>query len=162
ESRKSDFFIFENITKAIEFEAALEIAEEGRLVFMHCSCMSVASALHRIYGFYLEEQRRHYLWRFLDESFLFYSQVEIIGENNNPSLAGEIFLLTSDLKKKLFDNGIFNFEEELKKLDDESGVVTLNQSLLQLLIRRKITLQQAFQVTRDPNDLDLLLKKVGI
>jgi twitching motility protein PilT len=161
-SKSSDFFIFENISKAVEFEAALEIAEDGRFVFMHFSCMGIANALHRIFGFYRSTQKEHYLWRFLDEAFLFYSQVEILDENNNSNLAGEIALLTPELKKILFEKGIFSFEEKLKTLNDESGVVTLNQSILQLLIRRKITITKAFEISRDPQDLDILLKKVGI
>lgn len=161
-SRNSDFFIFENIAKPIEFEAALEIAEDGRYVFMHCSCLSISSALHRVFGFYQGTQKKHYLYRFLNEAFLFYSQVEILDESHHSNMAGEIVLLTSELKKTLLEKGIFSFEENLKLLNQEAGVVTLNQSILQLIIRRKISIQKGFEASRDPSELDLLLKKVGI
>lgn len=161
-TKKSDYFIFENISKPIEFEAALEIAEDGRFIFMHFSCTGVMNGLHRLFSFYQNEQRKHYLWRLLDETFLFYSQIEIQGENNLSQLAGEIILLNQDLKKIVIEGGIHLFEERIKQLNEDSGIVTLNQSLLQLLIRRKISLKKAFEVTRDPNDLDALLKKVGI
>lgn len=162
ESKKSDYFIFENISKPIEFEAALEIAEDGRFVFMHFSCLGVLNALHRLFGFYNQPQQQHMMWRFLDEAFLFYSQVEVPGEIEGLHLAGEIVLLNPDLKKLLLMSDIQSFSQKIKDLNEESGVVTLNQSILQLLIRRKISIKKAFEITRDPNDLDILLKKVGI
>lgn len=161
-SKNSDYFIFENISKPVEFEAALEIAEDGRFVFMHFSCVGVINALHRIFGFYQPPQREHVLWRFLDEAFLFYSQVEVLGDVEGSHLAGEIVLLSPELKKTLFSIDIQSFSQKVKELNEDSGVVTLNQSLLQLLIRRKISIKKAFETTRDPMDLDLLLKKVGI
>lgn len=161
-SKNSDYFIFENISKPVEFEAALEIAEDGRFVFMHFSCLGVMNALHRIFGFYQQPQKDHVLWRFLDEAFLFYSQVEVHGETDGNHLAGEIVLLSPELKKELQTTNIQSFSQKIKDLNEESGVVTLNQSLLQLLIRRKISIKKAFETTRDPIDLDILLKKVGI
>lgn len=161
-SKNSDYFIFENISKPIEFEAALEIAEDGRFVFMHFSCLGIMNALHRVFGFYQSPQKEHVLWRFLDEAFLFYSQVEVLGEVEGSHLAGEIVLLSQELKKELAGSTIQNFSEKIKDLNEESGIVTLNQSLLQLLIRRKISIKKAFEATRDPIDLDILLKKVGI
>ncbi len=161
-SKSSDFFIFENVAKPNEFEAALEMAEDGRFVFMHCSCLSISSALHRVFGFYQGTQKKHYLYRFLNEAFLFYSQLEIFDEGHQSTMAGEIILLTSELKKILIENGIFSFEEKIKLMSQESGVVTLNQSILQLIVRRKISIQKGFEVSRDPSELDFLLKKVGI
>ncbi|MGE5085298.1 MAG: hypothetical protein ACM3MG_03295 [Bacillota bacterium] len=45
---------------------------------------------------------------------------------------------------------------------ENSGILTLNQSLLQHLIRRRIDLKTAFETSREPDHLDQLLKKVGI
>ncbi|MCK6598271.1 MAG: type IV pilus twitching motility protein PilT, partial [Bdellovibrionaceae bacterium] len=156
-TKNSDCFIFENISKKEEFEAALEMAEDGRLVFVHISTSTISSALHRIFSLFLVQQREHLLWRFLNESFLFYSQVEIEEETKNPVLAGEIVLMTPELKKIILEKGIDQLEEKMRNSSEDSGVVTLNHSLLQLLIRRKISVQKAFEISKDPGDLDLLL-----
>ena len=162
-TKDSEYFIFENISKSIELESAIELAEDGRFILMHFSCKSISSSLHRLFGFYNEFQRIHYLCRFLDSCFLMYSQMEIFSEGqSSASYAGEIVLLNQELKKILLNEGVFSFEGQLKQLDSEIGVVTLNQSLIQLLIRRKISFKTAFELSNDPEELDILLKKVGV
>lgn len=160
--KDSEILIFENISKAFEVEAAIECAEEGRLVIMHFSNQSLVSSLHKILSLFPDVRAQHMLWRLLDLLSLSYSQYEIEGENNEMVFAGEIIPLSPEIKKEIYGKGIDSFEDKLRNIDDENGVVTFNQSLLQLLIRRKISLQKAFEFSKDPQDLDSLLKKVGI
>lgn len=160
--KDSEVLIFENISKAFEVEMAIECAEEGRLVVMHFCNQSLISTLHKILSFFSDARSSHMLWRMLDLLSLSYSQYEIEGENSETVFAGEIIPLNPELKREIYSKGIDAFEDRLKTIDDETGIVTFNQSLLQLLIRRKVSLQKAFEYTKDPQDLDSLLKKVGI
>lgn len=160
--KDSEVLIFENISKAFEIETAIECAEEGRLVIMHFCNQSLISSLHKVLSLFPDVCAQHFLWRMLDLLSLSYSQYEIDGENNETVFAGEIIPLSPEIKKEIYGKGVDSFEDRLRTIDDESGVVTFNQSLLQLLIRRKISLQKAFEFTKDPQDLDSLLKKVGI
>ncbi|MBL7542484.1 MAG: hypothetical protein JNL11_01640 [Bdellovibrionaceae bacterium] len=157
-----EVLIFENISKAFEVEMALECAEEGRLVIMHFCNQSLVSVVHKVMSFFPDARAQHTLWRLLDLLSLSYSQYEIDGENNETVFAGEIIPLSPELKREIYLKGVDSFEEKIRMIDEETGVVTLNQSLLQLLIRRKISLQKAFEYSKDPQDLDSLLKKVGI
>lgn len=160
--KDSEVLIFENISKSFEVEAAIECAEEGRLVIMHFCNQSLVSSLHKVLSLFPGGRAQHTLWRMLDLLSLSYSQCEIEGENNETVFAGEIIPLNPELKKEIYSKGVDFFEERLRTIEDENGVVTFNQSLLQLLIRRKISLQKAFEFSKDPQDFDSLLKKVGI
>ena len=160
--KDSEVLIFENISKSFEVEAAIECAEEGRLVIMHFCNQSLVSTIHKVLSLFPDARAQHMFWRMLDLLSLSYSQYEIEGENNETVFAGEIIPLSPELKKEIYTKGVDSFEERLRNIDDENGVVTFNQSLLQLLIRRKISLQKAFEFSKDPQDLDSLLKKVGI
>ncbi len=160
--KDAEVLIFENISKAFEVETAIECAEEGRLVIMHFCNQSMVSSLHKILSLFPDARASHTLWRMLDLLSLSYSQYEIEGENNETVYAGEIIPMSPELKREVYLKGVDALEERLRTIDDETGIVTFNQSLLQLLIRRKISLQRAFEFTKDPQDLDSLLKKVGI
>jgi twitching motility protein PilT len=52
--------------------------------------------------------------------------------------------------------------EEMKSNADKTGMRTLNQALFQLLLKRKVELKVAFENSSDPQELDQLLRKVGI
>jgi twitching motility protein PilT len=45
---------------------------------------------------------------------------------------------------------------------DKTGMVTLNQSLLKLVLKRKIDVRQAFYNSADPEELDKMLKAAGV
>ena len=160
--KDSEVLIFENMSKAHEVEMAIECAEDGRLVIMHFCNQSLVSTIHKVLSLFSDTRAQHTLWRLLDLLTLSYSQYEIEGENNETVFAGEMIPLSPELKREIYLKGIDSFEERLRSIDDENGIVTFNQSLLQLLIRRKISLQRAFEFSKDPQDLDSLLKKVGI
>ena len=160
--KDSEILIFENIGKAHEVEMALECAEDGRLVIMHFCNQSLVSTIHKVLSMFPETRAQHTLWRILDLLTLSYSQYEIEGENNEIVFAGEMIPLSPELKREIYSKGVDAFEERLRTIDDENGIVTFNQNLLQLLIRRKISLPRAFEFSKDPQDLDSLLKKVGI
>lgn len=160
--KDSEVVIFENISKSHEVELAVECAEDGRLVIMHFCNQSLVSSIHKILSLFSDDRSRHILWRILDMMTLSYSQFEIEGENNETVFAGEMIPLSPEIKREIYLKGVDAFEERLRSIDQENGIVTLNQSLLQLLIRRKISLQKAFELSKDPQDLDSLLKKVGI
>jgi twitching motility protein PilT len=160
--KDAEVLIFENISKSFEVEMAIECAEEGRLVVMHFCNQSIVSTIHKVLSLFPDTRAQHILWRMLDLLSLSYSQYEIEGENNETVFAGEIIPLSPELKREIYAKGVDWFEERIRTIDDETGIVTFNQSLLQLLIRRKISLQKAFEFSKDPQDLDSLLKKVGI
>ena len=45
---------------------------------------------------------------------------------------------------------------------EKSGMITMNQSLVSLIVKRKIDVRTAFSASADPDQLDSMLKKAGI
>ncbi len=160
--KESSVAVFENIQFEDELSNATNLYEDGRLILLHVSAPSLVSALHRLFGLALQTKNLHLLWRLIDGLTLMFSQTRIINGQNESLLAHEIVLASSEVKKCLWAGELNDFEELMKNAGENSGILTLNQSLLQLLIRRRIEIKTAFEVSRDPVDLDHLLKKVGV
>ncbi len=73
----------------------------------------------------------------------------------------EVLIKTLSMKKNMLENQWDLVWEEQKTSGDRTGMRSLNQALFQMLIKRKIDLKEGFQLSPDPVDLDLQLKKVG-
>lgn len=154
--------LFENVTHWDQLEMALEFSEEGRLVIMHLTNSSLIGSLHKLASLINTSASKSYWWRIMDLLLLSLSQLEVLADDGATVSVHEIVPISPEMKRTIYREGIDSFEEGLKITDPDTGVLTFNQSLLQLLIRRKISLAKAFEVSRDPSDLDALLKKVGI
>ncbi len=148
---------------APDLEAVLSAAESGRLVVWLMSAPGPLTALRKILSKSFGEGRSHLLWRLSDLLIL------VAGQMRLPAIAAaefvdayEILLMTPALKEALAKEDFEEMDQSLRSADDESGVVSFNQSLLQLLLRRSIDIKTAFEATRDPVNLDQILKKVGI
>jgi twitching motility protein PilT len=45
---------------------------------------------------------------------------------------------------------------------DKTGMMTMNQSLMKLVLKRRVDMQTAFANSSEPDELDKLLKQAGI
>ena len=84
------------------------------------------------------------------------------GKLGQPVLISEILLPTLEIRKLIQNQDLYPLYDLMRKDQHKTGMVTLNQSLMNALIKRKIELRNAFSISPDPNELDYLLKKVGI
>lgn len=136
--------------------------EEGRLVVVLQSAPAPLVALRRWLGRLNGEGRAHMIWRLCDALQLCLGQMAVPGLGGDRVLAHEVILMTPLLRSALESENLHAADETLKLGDETAGTVSFNQSLLQHLIRRRIDMRTAFEATRDPIDLDQLLKKVGL
>lgn len=157
-----DVVIFERLMDFDEFEWALQLSEEGRLVILQVATSNIVSALHRIYSLWPQNQGEHWRWRFAENLQIMLGQTFISQNDQEKNFAHEVALVGPEIKQWLKNGQISAFEVELEKAADRSGLVSLNQSLLQLLIRRKIDVKTAFEKSLNPENLDLLMKRIGI
>ncbi len=86
----------------------------------------------------------------------------IPGKLGQPILIAEVLLPTMQIRKLIQDQDLHPIYDLMRKDQNRTGMVTLNQSLMNALIKRKTELRTAFSISPDPNELDHLLKKVGI
>lgn len=136
--------------------------EEGRLVVALQSAPAPLVALRRWLGRLSGEGRAHMIWRLCDTLQLCLGQMSVPALGGDRMLAHEVILMTPMLRAALENENLHAADETLKLGDETAGTVSFNQSLLQHLIRRRIDMRTAFEATRDPIDLDQLLKKVGL
>ena len=84
------------------------------------------------------------------------------GKSGEPVLGTEILLSTQEIRKYIQNQDLAPIEDLIKKDQHTTGMISFNQSLMNLLIKRKIELRTAFSMSPNPQELDHLLKKVGI
>jgi twitching motility protein PilT len=139
----------QNLNKWVRF------AEEGRTVFISLSANSVENVLMQIKSL---TQDHKSLWsRFCDQISSIVYQKLVTGHQ---AAIHEIWILKKEDQRKIF-----------QKMGDDifsnltSGATlyqSLNQSILQSIVRRRIDIKTAFEITNDIEDLDRSMKKMGL
>ncbi len=146
-----DFNAIKNWTKWID------LVEQGQSVLVTVSSGSVSSLLQK-FSADLNSATLERLIQTLNGIVV----QKLVGENKIP--VQEIFVLRSQEKEKILK--IFSEKKSfynLKWNEIEGGAYqSLNQSLIQKLIRRKIDVKAAFAASNDPDHLDSQLKKLGL
>ena len=84
------------------------------------------------------------------------------GIDGKMKLAYEILLPTPEIRKSIRHMDLDVIPDLIKKSRTKDGIISMNQSILNLLTKRKIELNDAFGITPDLEDLELLLKQSGI
>ncbi len=153
--------IHETVTAAL-LSQAMDFCDEGKMVLMTIPSHSLMSAFHKCLELISQSKNSHSLWRFANHLTLAIAQYPITSLAQETVLGFEMLLSTPQVKASLAQDQVAPLEQMLQSNQDNPGVLGLNQSLLQLLVRRRIDIKQAFLVTHDPDGLDQILKKVGI
>ncbi len=139
------------------WEKWIKLCEEGRSVYLTISGLSVENCLEQIIsqiGFQSNLARRFY--QVLNS--ICYQKVIGIKEG----AVHEFFVAQQEFKEDLFK---MSFSEFKKQHDDEAFkkyFQSLNQSIIQALVRRRIDVKSAFATTEAPDDLDKQLKRMGL
>lgn len=74
----------------------------------------------------------------------------------------EICVSTPAIREILEKKELGNLEKIMAQSGESTGMRSLNQSLLQMVLRRKVDMKVAFQYSRKPEELDQMLNKAGI
>ena len=159
---ETEVVIFEGDLEAERLRRLLSWAEEGRVVVLAQKCPSPVAALRRIFSLSLGEGRRHVVARVAEQMLILSGQMRLNALQEGMEEAREVVLVTPGVRRALEDEDLSAIEDLLRAGEEGSGTVSFNQSLLQLLLRRRIDIKTAFEATRDPVHLDQILKKVGI
>lgn len=153
--------VYESDTSESSFVEALSLAERGIFVIYSMRAPSIANALRRCLVS-LGATGLHGASRMAEVVSMVAAQYPFVGISGEKQFAHEVLLMKPQVRKMLQQQDINSLEEVLQTSPENTGILSLNQSLLQHLIRRRIDIKTAFEVSRDPDALDVLLKKVGI
>ncbi|UOF02399.1 type IV pilus twitching motility protein PilT [Bdellovibrio reynosensis] len=157
-----DMVVFDGFSDEQSFCEAMALAERGLFVIYSMKAPSVTNALRRCMSVLSERYAEHGAARFAEVLSLAAGQYPVASLAGEKIFAHEVLLMKPQVRQLIEQEDIKNIDVLLTGSLENSGILTLNQSLLQHLIRRRVDLKTAFEVSRDPDSLDQLLKKVGI
>ncbi|MCB0364758.1 MAG: type IV pilus twitching motility protein PilT [Bdellovibrionaceae bacterium] len=143
-------------------EAALVIAETGHLVFGTLHTNSAVQTINRIVSVFNAEQQARIRVQLSFTLNAVISQRLIPGTKGGVIPAVEFLLMNTTIRNLIRENKLHQVYGMMQVGQDKTGMITLNQSLLNLILKRKVDIRSAFSVTPDPEELDKLLKQAGI
>lgn len=143
-------------------ETAMSVCETGHLVFATLHTNSAISTITRIVNVFPAEQQdriRTQLSLTLNATI---SQRLVPAINGGMVPAIELLVLNPSIRNLIRENKLHQVYGMMQVGQDKTGMITLNQSLLQLVMKRKIEVRTAFMYSSDPEELDKLLKQAGV
>jgi twitching motility protein PilT len=143
-------------------EAALTIAETGHLVLATLHTNSAVQSISRIVGVFPSEQQDRIRVQLSFVLNAVVSQRLLPAMPNGLAVACEIMTMNSNIRNLIRENKLHQVYGMMQIGQDKTGMQTLNQSLLKLILKRKVEIRSAFEVTDDPEELDKLMKQAGI
>ncbi|GEM_PF-1438668 len=158
----ADLVVFEGASDDKSFLQALALAERGTFVIYAMRAPSLPNGMRRVLSVLSKQHGSHGAARLAEVLSLAAGQYSMLGLSGEKVFAHEILLMKPQVRALLEQENVKEIESLMLNAPENSGLLSLNQSLLQQLIRRYIDIKTAFEVSRDPDSLDQLLKKVGI
>jgi twitching motility protein PilT len=141
-------------------EAALTIAETGHLVFATLHTNSAVSTINRIIDVFpphQQDQIRNKL------SFVLQGVVtqQLLPRMGAPGrcLAMEILVPNAAIRNLIRENKVHQIYGQMQVGQDKHGMLTLNQSLLNLYLRRFISLEQALNQSLEADELKTMIEQ---
>jgi twitching motility protein PilT len=145
----------ENLSKV------LDLVESGKLVIMTLMVESLLALQNRINHLIPEDKREFIYERLAHCLSLFVNQRLVPSMQGNLVLAQEILLFNELLREPMRLGNVPEVMSRVQANGEKQGMKTMNKSLLQLFLRKKIDLKQAFFASPDLDDLDRLLSQLG-
>ena len=142
-------------------ETALQLAEEGRSVLLSLAFWNLQMGIQRFLDLCAGDEKS--TARRLSAVLQMALGVRLMPGIDSPLVgAYELLLGGPDIQRAISENDFVTLNQMMKASGEKSGMSGMNQALFQLLIKRKVEIKTAFEFSPDPQELDQLLKKVGI
>lgn len=157
-----DYVLLGELRDLETIEAAMNVAETGHLVFATLHTNSAVQSLNRIISVFPSEhqERIRLLLSFVLRGIV--SQRLIPTKDDGIAVASEVLAVNTGIANLIRENKIHQIYGVMQMGQDKTGMNTFNQSLVKLVLRRKIDFRVAFSISPDPEELDSLMKKAGI
>lgn len=143
-------------------DAALTVAETGHLIFGTLHTNSAVSTITRLVSVFPADQQDRIRVQISMTLNAVISQRLIPTKEGGVVAAAEVLVLTPSIRNLIRENKLHQIYGMMQVGQTKSGMTTLNQSLLNLILKRKIEVKEAFDESPDVEELDALLKKAGI
>lgn len=149
-------------SQKIEFcEMALQLAESGRSVVLTVPFWNIKMGLQRMID--LCEGTETSRARRLSSTLQMALGLRLLPGIESPLQgAFELLLADPEVQASIQSLSLDAVTGLMKASAERTGMRSLNQTLFQMLMKRKIELKSAFEASLEPEELDSMLKKVGI
>lgn len=158
----ANVIVYDGFSDDESFFEALSYAEQGYFVIYGMKASSVMSVLRRALSTLVEKYGEYGAPRFAEALSIVAGLYPVSGLSSEKVYAHEVLMMKPQVRSLIENENMKELENLMATSAENSGILTLNQSLLQHMIRRRIDMKTAFESSRDPDSLDQLLKKVGI
>lgn len=157
-----DYVLMGELRDLETIEAAIQVAETGHLVFATLHTNSAIQSINRIVNVFPSDQqdRIRLVLSFVLRGII--SQRLMPTLDDGMSAVAEVLFVNSGIANLMRENKVHQIYSHMQAGQDKSGMNTFNQSLVKLILRRKIDFRAAFAISPDPDELDGLMKKAGI
>lgn len=143
-------------------EAAMTLAETGHLVFATLHTNNAIQTISRLVGVFPSDQQDRVRAQLSFVLRAVVSQRLVQSLKGDLVVANEILIMNPNICNLVRENKMHQVYGMMQVGQDQTGMRTLNQSLLKLVLKRKIDLANAFASSSDPDELDRLLKQKGV
>ncbi|MGE4130703.1 MAG: type IV pilus twitching motility protein PilT [Bdellovibrionales bacterium] len=143
-------------------DAAMNMCETGHLVFATLHTNSAISSINRIVNVFPAEQQDRIRTQLSLVLNAIISQRLIPSRKGGVVPAMEILVMSPSIRNLVRENKLHQVYGMMQVGQDKTGMVTLNQSLVELVLKRKIDVRSAFMYSHDPEELDKMLKTAGV
>lgn len=142
---------------------AITTAETGHLVFATLHTNSCVSTLNRLIDVFPAGQQLQIRTQLALNLQATISQLLMPAQGGGRCLAMEVMIPNSAIRNLIREDKFHQIYSTMQTGQDQSGMQTLNQCLVQLVERRQITPAEALEVSNEVQELEMLLaNKLGI
>jgi twitching motility protein PilT len=146
------------------FEAALNAAETGHLVYGTIHASSTTQTFSRIYGLFETEERDQVrkMLAYQMRAFVYQKLLPTLHEKIHRIPALEVLINNIVVQKHILDGREGDLREYLKSVEAvQSGMKDFNQSLVELVEKEYIHMRVAMEATPNADELMMRLKKIS-
>lgn len=143
-------------------EIALKVSETGHLVFATLHTNSAPDTISRVTAMFDSGRREITLNQLSSVLQCVLSQQLLPGLDGNLVLAYELLIPTTGIRALIREGKFYQIHGMMQVGQSSSGMCTMNQCLMNLMVRRKIDMKVGFEASPDPDDLNNMLRKAGL
>ncbi len=143
-------------------EIALKISETGHLLFATLHTNSAPDTISRIVSMFEDGRKEVTLSQLSAVLQCVLSQQLLPGIDGKLVLAYELLIPTPGIRALIREGKYYQIHGMMQVGQQTTGMITMNQCLMNLIVRRKIDMKVGFEASSDPEDLNQMLKKVGL
>lgn len=143
-------------------EAALKISETGHLAFATLHTNSAAETISRIVSLFDMGTREVTLNQLASTLQAILCQRLLPGVDGGLVLVYELLVPNSGIRALIRESKLHQIHGMMQVGQETTGMITFNQCLMNLIVRRKIDMKVGFENSPDPDELNKMLGKAGL